>query len=672
MKPRGFVIGFGVWLAALASAQGVDAQLAQRLESSWARAGSQMPVVWDRTGAGYALASDTRTWISLADGKTRPWAESDRPEAPRALNSRSGQPVASPDGKKRIVIRNRNVWVESVPPGSSLALTEDGSVPGRIENGTTPWVYDEELSQTEGAGWSTTGEWIWYGRFDSTPVQPFFLLRDQARIQNRLEVLDYPKAGTANPKAELWVIRPDGKGKKRVDAVPTERHEYVWNIRFLDGHRLLYQRMDRRHQNLDVVLFDAESGQSQVLHTERVRDGFIPWQWRPVVAPDAQSIFVQTESAGDGRYRLARIDLKSRARTLQRDPLGDLTSSAILRMTSDAVFVRARAGNLPLADQLVRWDFRRNRTTLLTDPALHHRISVSPDGRHFAALAQLPEKEPKAAIFRVERAGAKLHRALTVSIPSAPEGWPQRPLIERFQFKSACGKFDLTGLLWLPRERAAGERFPLVFDVYLGPENPDVDLDYRPYRALTENGWAVAQVETRGGLGRGTAFRNALYGKLGQVEIDDLAQAARMLTARDEIDPKRVGIYGTSYGGYAALMAILRYPELFSAASASVPPTDWRHYDTIYTERYMGLPQENAQGYDAGNPVPLAPRLKGALQLYYGTSDENVHPNNSLQLIAALDRAGKEYELRLGVDQGHTFVGMNRMIRFFRRAFGQP
>ena len=158
---------------------------------------------------------------------------------------------------------------------------------------------------------------------------------------------------------------------------------------------------------------------------------------------------------------------------------------------------------------------------------------------------------------------------------------------------------------------------------------------------------------------------DAIYLKLGQVEIDDMAEGVKALASRPYVDRARVGIYGTSYGGYASVMSILRHPELYAAASASSPVTAWNHYDTIYTERYMWIPQENKEGYDAGSAMTYAKELRGRLMLCYGTADNNVHPSNMMQLIAALQAAGKSFEVQVGPDRGHSGINQDRMMEFF-------
>ncbi|MGH9308961.1 MAG: prolyl oligopeptidase family serine peptidase, partial [Vicinamibacterales bacterium] len=182
---------------------------------------------------------------------------------------------------------------------------------------------------------------------------------------------------------------------------------------------------------------------------------------------------------------------------------------------------------------------------------------------------------------------------------------------------------------------------------------------------MAEYGALIVNLDTRSAPGRGKGVLDQVYLKLGQAEVDDMAAGIRALGSRPYVDTARVGVYGTSYGGYVSLMALLRYPEVFAAASASSPVTAWNHYDTIYTERYMWIPQENKAGYEAGSALTYAKNLKGRLMLYYGTADNNVHPSNMMQLVAALQAAGKSFDLQVGPDRGHSGINTDRMMEFF-------
>jgi dipeptidyl-peptidase-4 len=220
-------------------------------------------------------------------------------------------------------------------------------------------------------------------------------------------------------------------------------------------------------------------------------------------------------------------------------------------------------------------------------------------------------------------------------------------------------------MLHRPPEFDPNKKYPVLVSVYSGPATNGAHETFTTAHPLAAYGFLIVTLDARSAGGRGKKFLDAIYLKLGMVEIDDLAAGVRSLCTRSYVDCARVGIYGTSYGGYAAALALLRYPDVFAAAAASSPVTDWRHYDTIYTERYMWTPQANKAGYEAGSAMTYADRLRGRLMLYYGTADNNVHPNNSLQLIQALQRAGKSFEVQIGPDRGHTGLGQDRMMEFF-------
>jgi dipeptidyl-peptidase-4 len=236
-----------------------------------------------------------------------------------------------------------------------------------------------------------------------------------------------------------------------------------------------------------------------------------------------------------------------------------------------------------------------------------------------------------------------------------------------FTFLSADGKTQLHGMISYPSNFDPSKRYPALLGVYAGPNfNAEVATEsFTLPSQIAEFGFLTLTLDTRASKGQGHRILDDLYLKLGITEIDDLAAGVKSLASRPYFDAAQVGIYGTSYGGYASLMALLRYPSVFAAASSASPVTDWRNYDTIYTERYMWIPQENAKGYDAGSTNTYAAQLKGDLLLYYGSADNNVHPSNMMQMVAALQAAHKHFELQVGPDRGHSAVNSQRMMEFF-------
>jgi dipeptidyl-peptidase-4 len=236
-----------------------------------------------------------------------------------------------------------------------------------------------------------------------------------------------------------------------------------------------------------------------------------------------------------------------------------------------------------------------------------------------------------------------------------------------FTYKAADGKTTMHGLIHFPSTFDPTKKYPVLMPVYGGPasaSNTARETFVTP-SALTEYGFLVVNLDSRAVPGMGKRQLDSIYLKLGQVEMDDMAEGVKALWNRPYVDKNRVGVYGTSYGGYASAMLLGRHPDVFAAASASSPVTAWYHYDSIYTERYMWIPQENKEGYEAGSAMTYVKDIKGRLMLYYGTADNNVHPSNTMQLIAALQEAGKSFDLQVGPDRGHTGINTDRMMEFF-------
>jgi dipeptidyl-peptidase-4 len=297
----------------------------------------------------------------------------------------------------------------------------------------------------------------------------------------------------------------------------------------------------------------------------------------------------------------------------------------------------------------------------ITDPALNHSVSMSPDARWIVDVAQTHDQPP---VTRLLDASGQVQAELASSdLTRFDELGLEKP--ELFTFKAADGVTDLYGMLYKPSTFDPSKEYPLLVSVYAGPATNGARESFSLANPLTEYGFLVATLDSRSAAGRGKRFLDAIYEKLGTVEIDDQAAGVKALRERPYVDGNRVGIFGTSYGGYASAMAIVRYPDVFQAASASSPVTDWRNYDTIYTERYMYTPQENRQGYDEGSVMTYADNLKGRLMLYYGTADNNVHPSNMMQLIQALQQAGKSFDVQVGPDRGHSGINTDRMMEFF-------
>jgi dipeptidyl-peptidase 4 len=286
---------------------------------------------------------------------------------------------------------------------------------------------------------------------------------------------------------------------------------------------------------------------------------------------------------------------------------------------------------------------------------------ISPDDKYFVDVYQTHDQPPATQL--VDMTGKVIAQVAKSDMTKFDQIGLKK--VEMYTYLAADGKTTLYGTITFPSNFDPSKKYPALASVYGGPGSAVTNENFMTPSATADYGFLLLQVSSRSAPGRGKAVLDQSYMKLGQTEMADMAEGVKALWSRPYFDKARVGIYGTSYGGYSAAMSILKYPDVWAAASASSPVTAWYHYDSIYTERYMWIPQENKEGYEAGSAMNQAKNLKGRLLLYYGTADNNVHPNNSMQLIRALQQAGKSFEIQVGPDMGHSGVNNQRMMEFF-------
>ena len=588
----------------------------------------------------------------------------ERPPAPE--RGRQFGSAFSPDGKFNAFCRDRNLWLSDTNGTNEIALTTDGSERGRIKYGTASWVYGEELYQNTAMWWSSNSQRLAYYRFDESHVPDYYLQLNQTKLLSTADVEPYPKAGATNPVAELFVYDLHSKATARVDVRNGKPFDnavvghYVYGVSWSDDSRsLLFRRTNRRQNIMEFCAADPESGKCRVI----VREEW-PESWTenspPIRFLKDGKRFIWT-SARTGWRNLYLYNLSGRLLATLTGHACDVEDIALVDEAAGRVFYRAHDGDNPMKLQLHRVGLDGKGERRLTDPACYHNVNVAPDGSHFVDVAQTHDSPPAT---RLLDADGGLVAEFAQSDLSKFRKLGMRP-VELIRFKAADGETELYGLLHFPSNFRPYKRYPVLVSVYAGPETTGAHETFTMPSLLTEYGFLVASFDSRSASGRGKRFLDAIYQKLGQAEIDDQAAGVRSLWDRRYVDRKRVGIFGTSYGGTASALCLLRYPEVFQAACSCSAVTDFRNYDTIYTERYLWLPQEAKEAYDRASMLTYADRLKGSLLVYYGTADNNVHPNNAMQFIQALQKAGKSFEVQVGPDHGHSGVGQERMMEFF-------
>ncbi len=588
------------------------------------------------------------------------------PRRPVRERGRQFAEAFSPDNKLRAFYRDRNLWLSSADSSNALALTTAGNAAARTKFGVASWVYGEELDQVSAMWWSPDGSKLAYYGFDEKQVPDYFLQLDQTKLYSAIDTEAYPKAGEPNPVVDLYVYDVATKQTTKIDVRDGKLFEndvvgyYAYHVGWTpDSKELTVNRANRRQNIVDFSACNPATGKCRTVVREAWPASWVENAPEQVYLEDGKRFIWASERTGFRNYYLYDLSGKLLA-TLTKHAF-EVQGIIKVAEKHNALYYMARDGDNHMKLQLHRVSLSGKGDRRLTDPMLNHAITASPDGTRFIDLAQTHDRAPVTRLL--DRNGKVLGTIASTDVSTYQQ--LKLPPVELFTFRAADSVIVLHGMLNKPRDFDAGKKYPLLVGVYAGPATNGANETFAHTMPMTAYGFLVAYFDARSAAGRGKKFLDAIYQKLGTVEVDDQAAGVQELCKRPYVDCSRVGIFGTSYGGYASALAILRHPEVFRAAAASSPVTDWRHYDTIYTERYMWIPQENAAGYDAGSAMTYADKLKGRLMLYYGSADNNVHPNNSMQLIAALQKAGKSFEVQVGPDRGHSSMSLDRMLEFF-------
>ncbi|MCA1562612.1 MAG: S9 family peptidase [Acidobacteria bacterium] len=630
-------------------------------------------VTWSEDGRSFEYARDGKLHrYDLAARRAAEIGDAPDPAGGRGgsggpARGRQAESAESPDKKLEAFYRDRNLWLSDVAGGGETALTTDGNASARIKYGTASWVYGEELRQTTAIWWAPDSRKVAYYRFDEKQVPDYYLQLSQTKIQSTVDTEAYPKAGAPNPIVDVYVYDVATKKTARVDVRDGKPFDngvvghYVYKVGWSpDGTELTFNRTNRRQNILEYTACNPDSGACRAIVREEWPASWVANHPDIQFLKDNRRFVWGSERSGWKNFYL--YDMSGTLQTtLTRHQTFEVTTVVRIDEAAGFLYYMARDGQNHMKLQLHRVGLDGTGDKRLTDPALNHTVTASPDGKYFIDVAQAHDVPP---VTRLIDAHGTLIDEIATSDTTTFDALGLKTA-ELFTYKAADGQTELHGLLHKPSNFDPTRKYPLLITVYAGPGSNGARETFTTPSPITEYGFLVASLDSRSASGKGKRALDAIYMKLGTVEIDDQAAGVKALAARTYVDKNRVGIYGTSYGGYAAVMAILRYPDVFHAASASSAVTSWYHYDTIYTERYMWIPQENKEGYEAGSAMRYADKLKGRLMIYYGTADNNVHPSNGMQLIQAFQTAGKSFDLQVGPDAGHSGIRQDRMMEFF-------
>ena len=562
----------------------------------------------------------------------------------------------SPDGTRAAYVRAQNVHVEDLASGRILQLTPDGG--GDIVNGTGDWVNEEEFSIYDGFRWSPDGRSIAYWQFDTSGVERFTLINNTAGLYPQITQFPYPKPGTTNSAVRVGIVPAAGGPTTWVKSAEPLRDHYIPRMDWVDARTLVLQNMNRLQNRNEVLLADASTGGV----TRVLRDEGKAWveAMDEVVWVNGGREFVWVSEKDGWRHAYAVARDGSGERLLTKFD-GDIASISAVDAAGGHLYFIASPANATqryLYTARLAGDGTVRRVTPEAQPGTHG-YNISPDGRwamHTWSSFQTP---PGTEIVSLPD-----HRAARTMVDNAPLAAKAAAVIDppvEFLKMDVGDGVVLDGYMLRPKGFDASRKYPVIVFVYGEPAGTTVNDSWGGVnmfflRALTAQGYIVVSFDNRGTPAlKGAAWRKVVYGTVGELSAKDQAAAIRTLAAgRPYVDAGRVGIWGWSGGGSNTLNAMFRHPDVYAVGVSVAPVPDQRLYDTIYQERYMGLPGENAAGYRAGSPIHFADGLRGRLLVVHGTGDDNVHYQGTERLANRLIELGKPFDMMVYPNRSHS------------------
>ncbi len=573
----------------------------------------------------------------------------------------------SPQSDKVAFVRDNNLFYKDLNTAQIVQITQDGG--GNIINGNCDWVYEEEFGFTKAFQWSPNGNYIAFYRFDQTQVPEFTMMYFRKLYPTKYE-FKYPKAG--DPNSTLKIGLYDIK-KAKTEFLEYEE-EYIPRIKWTNyDNKLVIYTLNRHQNQLRFYAVNPKNLRGRKIYEETnkyyvdVND--------EITFLKNENAFVHT-SEKSGYNHIYYYDISSqRAKQITKGNWDVTSLFGVDEVDLGQVYEDTRtvyylsSEQSPLERNLYSININGYDKKNLTPEKGTHRISFSNQFKYFVdnySNVSTPNvyamKNNSGKTVRVLKDNAKLKKQMA-KFELSDLNLTQIPLKNNLKLNAWIIK---------PTNIEAGKKYPLIMYQYSGPGSQSVANSFAPrdywwYQMLAQQGYVIACVDGRGTGSRGEEFKKMTYQQLGKYESDDQIAAAQYLGSLDYIDANRMGIWGWSYGGYMSSICITKGADVFKSAIAVAPVTSWRYYDNIYTERYMRTPQENPDGYDDNSPINMVDKLKGNYLLIHGSGDDNVHYQNTMEMINAMIDANVEYDSEIYPNRNHSIYGGNTRIHLYKR-----
>jgi dipeptidyl-peptidase 4 len=605
------------------------------------------------TGAGRHAPSQYQ-WASGSDALLFVGAESLawldlKSQTSRVLVSGKGElsdVKISPDGKYVSFVRDHNIWLVSVADGKERAFTTGGIEETR--KGELDWVYPEELDLLTAYWWAPDSNSIAYLQMDERPVTQFLMVDFQS-YTGQADLQRYPVAGGKNPVVHVFVAPVNGGEPHSMDS-GSDTNIYIARVNWLsDSRHVAIQRLNRDQNQLDLLLADASTGKSSTLLTETDK------YWINVsddlhFLNDGKRFIWSSERSGFRHLYL--YDLNGKVPTQLTRGDWEVSHLQGVDEAKGLVYFTATEKS-PLERQLYRVSLDGSGFTRITKEDGTHSPQLSPDSAFFVDAYSNFMSPTRQDLYHADGT-----RAAVINENKVVELAQYHLSPVQFLTVKSHDSVSLNAFIIKPPQFDPSKKYPVIVYTYGGP-HVQVVLDaweresFLWSQLMAQRGYIIFALDNRGSFGRGHAFESSIYHRLGVQELADQRDGVAWLQQQPWVDSARVGIWGWSYGGHMTLHAMFEAADLFKVGFAGGPVTDWHYYDSIYTERYMGLPDNNPEGYKNCSPVTHAAGLKGKLLIAHGTGDDNVHFSNTLDVINSLIADGKYVEVIAAPGRGH-------------------
>jgi dipeptidyl-peptidase-4 len=574
------------------------------------------------------------------------------------------EPTFSPDGTKIGFVKENNLFIYDIASKKTTQVTTDGNK-NSIINGITDWVYEEEFAFVRAFDWSADSKKIAFIRFDESEVPEFSMTIYKKDLYPKVETFKYPKAGEKNALVSLFLYDVNANSSKAIN-LGNYNDFYIARMKWTNDANVLCAQVLNRHQdNLDLLFIDATTGAAKVVLNEKDK-AYIDVTDNLTFLKDNSFIWT---SEKDGFNHIYWYDKTGKLKSQITKGNWEVTAYYGLDEKTKTVFYQSTENSSTVRD-VYKISLDGKKKVKLSEKAGTNEATFSPNFQYFINTFSNVTTPP------------------TYTLNTASNGKVAQPIVDNTTLVEKLKKYDLPNKeffelttekgnklnAWMikPKDFDANKKYPVFMYQYSGPGSQQVANDWLDtndywFMMLAQQGYITVCVDGRGTGFKGAAFKKCTQKQLGKYEVEDQIDAAKVIGNYSYVDKTRIGIFGWSYGGFMSSNCIMKGADVFKMAIAVAPVTNWRFYDSIYTERYLQTPQENASGYDDNSPINFVSKLKGNFLLIHGSADDNVHVQNSMQMIEALVQANKQFDWAIYPDKNHGIYGGKTRIQLFNK-----